>query len=69
MITDTKNLHTLTWLAEASGVPLSTLYRHVKSGRLEVVRVDNAILIAETALPDWIKIEINKKHHEKVETS
>jgi hypothetical protein len=69
MITDTRNLHTLRWLADTSGIPLSSLYHYAKTGALKIVKIDNVALVAESNLPDWIKVEINKKHNEKVQDS
>lgn len=34
-----------------------------------MVKIDNVALVAESNLPDWIKVEINKKHNEKVQDS
>lgn len=65
MITDTNNLHTLRWLSEKSGIPSRTLYWHVKAGSIPAVRIDGIWMIAEHALPDWVKVEINKLHVQK----
>lgn len=57
------------WLADASGIPLRSLYHYAKTGELKIVKIDKVALVAESNLPDWIKVEINKKHYEKVEDS
>lgn len=67
MVTDTSNLHTLKWLSEASGIPLRTIYYHVKMGGIKTERIDGISVVAESALPDWIKIKINAKLNEKTQ--
>lgn len=67
MVTDTNNLHTIRWLTEQSGIPLRTLYYHVRSGSIPAVRIDGIWVVAEHQLPDWVKVEINKLHAEKAQ--